>query len=157
MIDDGLVILAMATQMVINILETVFVDVMLEVQAVQKDHKKPPLGFAKTTATFAHYQWAVAYLYFTGIWAVKGSFLAFYDRLTQRLTWFRRAWWAAIAITILTYIGSLLAYGFLDGDRFETSLKNEAIKYQFSADLATDVISMVFHILMSAWSLIADL
>ena len=145
MIDDALVILSITTLTIINILETVYVDVMLEVQAVQKDHKKPPPGFAKTTITFAHYQWAVAYLYFTGIWAVKGSFLAFYDKLTRRLNWFRRAWWAAIVITILTYIGSLLAYGFLDGDRFETSLKNEAIKYQFSADLTTDVISRDFH------------
>ena len=44
-------------------------------------------------------------------------------------------------LTILTYIGSLFAYGFLDGLKFETDLRNEAIIYQFSADFTTDVLS----------------
>ena len=72
---------------------------------------------------------------------MKGSFLAFYDSLTQRLPFYRRAWWAIIVLTILTYIGSLFAYGFLDGLKFETSLRNEAIIYQFTADCTTDILS----------------
>ncbi len=141
MLDDALVILALVAVLIINILETVNVDLMLEVQSVQKDHQKPPPGFQKKTLTFAHVQWAVAYLYFTAIWAVKGSFLTFYDKLTQRLKWFRRAWWATIVITVLSYVGSLIAYAFLNGISYATSTKNEAIRYQFSVDLATDIFS----------------
>ena len=108
---------------------------------VQIYHASKPHDYEKIADSYAKYQWADAYLFFTGIWAVKGSFLAFYDGLTNRLTYYRRAWWATIVITILTYIGCLFAYAFLAGPKFKTSLKNEAIKYQFSADVSTDVLS----------------
>lgn len=108
---------------------------------VQVNHAPKPHDYEKIADSYAKYQWADAYLFFTGIWAVKGSFLAFYDGLTNRLTYYRRAWWATIVITVLTYIGCLFAYAFLAGPKFKTSLKNEAIKYQFSTDVSTDVLS----------------
>lgn len=114
------------------------------IQAVQINHQAKPSDYQAIADSYAKYQWADAYLFFTGIWAVKGSFLAYYDDLTRRLTTFRRAWWVTIVFTILTYIGSLFAYAFLDGTHFKTNLRNEAIKYQFAADLSTDVFSM-FH------------
>lgn len=111
------------------------------IEDVQIHHAPKPPDYEKQAESYAKYQWAVAYLFFTGIWAVKGSFLAFYEGLTRRLTIYRRAWSVIVAITISTYIGSLFAYAFLDGMRFKTNLKNEAIKYQFSADLVTDIFS----------------
>ena len=46
-----------------------------------------------------------------------------------------------IVFTILTHIGSLFAYeyDFLDRTKFKMNLRNEAFKYQFAADLLTDV------------------
>ena len=124
-----------------DILESIMSPRTFIIQSVQINHHAKPPDYEEISASFAKYQWAEAYLFFTGIWAVKGSFLAFYDGLTRRLPKYRRAWWATIVLTILTYIGSLFAYAFLDGLHFKSNLKNEAIKYQFSADLSTDVFS----------------
>ena len=141
MVDDGLVILAITCLLTSDIAATVMAPKIYIYQSVQVDHIPKPSHYQAIADSYAKYQWAVAYLFFTGIWAVKGSFLAYYDDLTKRLTPFRRAWWLAIGFTILTYIGSLIAYAFLNGLKFETNLKNEAIKYQFAADLSTDVFS----------------
>ncbi|KAL8722745.1 MAG: hypothetical protein Q9181_007422 [Wetmoreana brouardii] len=139
--DDILVILAMTCLLVSDILKTYTAPTMYIVQAVQAGRISKFKGYKDTADTYAGYQWAAAYLFFTGIWAVKGSFLAFYDVLTNRLAPYRRAWWVTIALTILTYIGSLFAYAFLDGTRFSKVLHNEAIKYQFAADITTDILS----------------
>ncbi|KAL9034923.1 MAG: hypothetical protein Q9214_006824 [Letrouitia sp. 1 TL-2023] len=139
-IDDGLVALSVIMLTAISIMQTAYVDTSFKVQAVRTEHHPKPPDFERTTKLFAHYQWAIAYLFFTGIWAIKGSFLAFYDQLTQRLPHVRRAWWIAIIFTVLTYIGSLFAYAFLNGNQFKQSLRNKGINYQFAADLTTDVI-----------------
>ncbi|KAL8822608.1 MAG: hypothetical protein Q9191_006660, partial [Dirinaria sp. TL-2023a] len=140
MVDDGLVILALVCLLAGSIMFSVLIDTTFTVQDVHIYHAKPPPHFENLTHRFAKYQWAGAYLFFTGIWSVKGSFLAFYDDLTKRLPLYRRGWWVTIVITVLTYIGSLLAYAFLDGVRLTNNSKNEAIKYQFSADLITDLL-----------------
>ena len=142
MVDDGLVILAMICLLTNDIVYTMARSSIYVIQSVQFDHHPKPSHYQQVADTYAKYQWANAYLFFTVIWAVKGSFLAYYDDLTKRLTPFRRAWWATVAFTTLTYIGSLFAYAFLDGLHIKTNLRNEAIKYQFAADLSTDVFSM---------------
>ena len=142
MVDDGLVILAIICLLTNDIVYTMARSSIYIIQSVQFDHHPKPSHYQQVADTYAKYQWANAYLFFTGIWSVKGSFLAYYDDLTKRLTPFRRAWWTTIVFTILTYIGSLFAYAFLDGVHVKTNLKNEAIKYQFAADLSTDVFSM---------------
>ena len=143
MVDDGLVILAMICLLASDVINTAMLSQTYIIQNVDFYHLPEPTHYQAIADLYAKYQWAVAYLFFTGIWAVKGSFLAYYDDLTKRLTSFRRAWWVTILFTILTYIGSLFAYAFLDGVKFKTNLKNEAIKYQFAADLSTDVFSML--------------
>lgn len=148
MVDDGLVILAIICLVVSDIINTTFLSKTFIVQDVKIFHHTKPPHYQAVADAYAKYQWADAYLFFTSIWAVKGSFLAYYDDLTKRLTTFRRFWWAAIVFTILTYIGSLFAYAFLDGVQFKETLKNEAIKYQFAADLSTDVISMLKNYLL---------
>ena len=145
MVDDGLVILAMICLLANAVILTAILSETYIVQSVQIDHVSTPPHYESISSSYAKHEWAVAYLFFTGIWAVKGSFLAYYDDLTKRLTFFRRAWWATIVFTILTYIGSLFAYAFLDGTHFKKSPKTEAIKYQFAADLSTDVFSLSFH------------
>ncbi|KAL2050101.1 hypothetical protein ABVK25_009604 [Lepraria finkii] len=150
LVDDGLVCLAITCLLVSVITNTVFASRTYVVENVQINHASKPHDYEKIADSYAKYQWADAYLFFTGIWAVKGSFLAFYDGLTNRLTYYRRAWWATIVITILTYIGCLFAYAFLAGPKFKTSLKNEAIKYQFSADVSTDVLITLIPLTL-AW------
>ncbi|KAL8936649.1 MAG: hypothetical protein Q9216_004818 [Gyalolechia sp. 2 TL-2023] len=139
-LDDGLVALSMLMFTALSILQTAYVDTTFKVQAVRTEHRPMPADFEEASNRYARYQWAIAYFFFTGIWAVKGSFLAFYDKLTQRLPRIRKAWWIGIVITFLTYIGSLFAYAFLNGLKFKRSLRNKAINYQFAADFATDII-----------------
>ncbi|KAL8784409.1 MAG: hypothetical protein Q9195_009054 [Heterodermia aff. obscurata] len=140
MVDDGLVIFAFTCLLIGSIIFSVFIHTTYVVQDVNVQHAKPPSHFKEMLDQYKRYQWAGAYLFFTSIWSIKGSFLAFYDDLTRRLPRYRRAWWAAIVITVLTYIGSLLAYAFLDGIQLTTTSRNQAIKYQFAADLVTDLI-----------------
>ena len=146
MVDDGLVILAMVCLFASDVINTTMLSKTYTIQDVQIFHIPKPSHYQATADSYAKYQWADAYLFFTSIWAVKGSFLAYYEDLTKRLTTIRRAWWATIVFTILTYIGSLFAYAFLDGVHFKTNLRNEAIKYQFSADLSTDIFSGSLHL-----------
>ena len=140
-IDDLLVALALICLLVSAIVQQSSPHQIFLVQDVTLKLLPKPPDFQAVRVNVAKYYWIEAYLFFTGIWAVKGSFLAYYDSLTQRLPWYRRAWWVTTAITILTYIGSLLAYGFLNGLQFKTNPKNRAINYQFSADFVTDVLS----------------
>ncbi|MCJ1461164.1 hypothetical protein MMC28_011546 [Mycoblastus sanguinarius] len=139
-IDDGLVILAMTCLLVSDILNSIMAPQKFIVQGVKINHDPKPVNYGDISASFAKCQWADAYIFFTCIWAVKGSFLAYYDGLTQRLTYYRRAWWFVIGFTILTYIGSLFAYAFLDGLSIQVNLKNKAIEYQFAADFITDIL-----------------
>ena len=141
MIDDGLVILAFICLLAGSIMFSALIHTTYVVEDVAVYHAKPPPHFEDLLHQYAKYQWAGAYLFFTGVWSVKGSFLAFYDDLTRRLPRYRRAWWAVIVITGLTYIGSLLAFAFLNGIRLTTTSRNESIKYQFAADLVTDLLS----------------
>ena len=140
-VDDGLMILAVVCFLAQPISLTVGAPTMFILQEVRVQHVRPPPNHGHLTTSFTRSQWAVAYCFFTGIWAVKAAFLAFYDNLTKRLRNYRRAWWTVIAFTVATYIGSLFAYAFLDGMRFRHSSQNEAVKYQFSADLTTDIMS----------------
>ena len=142
MVDDGLVILAMICLLTNNVNYTMARSSIYFIQSAQFDHLPKPYDYQEVADSYANYQWANAYLFFTGIWAVKGSFLAFYDDLTKRLTTFRRAWWTTIAFTIFIYIKTLFAYASLDGVHIKKILKNEAINYQSAADLSTDVFSM---------------
>ena len=141
-VDDGLVFLAVICLLRTDIINTTKLSRTYTIQNVRINHQAKPSDYQAIADSYAKYQWADAYLFFTGIWAVKGSFLAYYDDLTKRLISFRRAWWVTIVFTILTYIGSLFAYAFLDGINFKMNLRNEAIKYQFAADLSTDILSM---------------
>lgn len=148
MVDDGLVILAIICLLANDTVYTTMFSKTYIIQNVDGYHVSKPFHYQEIVNSYVKYQWAGAYLFFTGLWAVKGSFLAYYDDLTKRLTIFRRAWWVTIGFTILTYVGCLFAYAFLDGNNFKTKLKNEAIKYQFAADLSTDVFITMIPLLM---------
>lgn len=114
----------------------------MTVQAAQQNGSSLPLTYHQDQLTYGKHQWAVSYLFFTSIWLVKGAFLAFYNDLTAKLPWYRKAWMAIIVFTIVTYVGSLLAYGLLNGLRFgDKDHKNQSIRYQFAADFTTDVLS----------------
>ena len=141
-LDDWLVAFAVFMLALKSILMTAYTSNTFMIQSVQIDHHRKPPDFRKKQLLYAHYQWAIAYFFFTGVWAIKASFLAFYNPLTRRLPLMRRAWYAATGFTALTYVGVLVASGLLNGNHFSASLKNKGINVHFACDLSTDVVSM---------------
>lgn len=74
-------------------------------------------GRAQLTPTFmlraSYYlkcQLASIVLFWTCLWSVKASFLAFFYQLTERLTWPRRAWWVLVVFTTLAFTASVISY-----------------------------------------------
>jgi hypothetical protein len=49
-------------------------------------------------------------LFWTCLWAVKASFLAFFKRLTTNVRGYSIAWWVIAVITSLAFVGSIITY-----------------------------------------------
>jgi hypothetical protein len=55
-------------------------------------------------------QFAETFLFWTCLWSVKASFLAFFKRLTNNLKAHIVAWWIIVAITALAFAGCVISY-----------------------------------------------
>ena len=55
-------------------------------------------------------QFTETMLFWTCIWLVKASFLAFFKRLTTNVKGHAIAWWVITVITGLSYIGAAITY-----------------------------------------------
>jgi hypothetical protein len=83
---------------------------MYELLAVSVGRKQPTPAFLLRGSYYLKCQFASTVLFWTCLWSVKASFLAFFFQLTKRLTWPRRAWWAITTITALAFAGSIISY-----------------------------------------------
>jgi len=72
---------------------------------VSAGRQAPTPDFLDRLYVFNNAQFAFTFLFWTGLWAVKAAFLAFFYRLTYQLCWPRRAWWVILVLAILSYIG----------------------------------------------------
>ena len=63
-----------------------------------------------TVSYFMKLQFTVTILFWTCLWLVKASFLAFFHRLTDNLRNYVRAWWCITIFTGLAYIASMITY-----------------------------------------------
>ncbi|KAF2404903.1 hypothetical protein EJ06DRAFT_485279, partial [Trichodelitschia bisporula] len=59
---------------------------------------------------YMRYQFSSTLLFWTCIWLVKASFLAFFKRLTLNLKAHTIAWWVIAGLTIAGYAGSVISY-----------------------------------------------
>ena len=59
---------------------------------------------------FLKFQFAETFIFWTCLWAVKASFLAFFKRLTTNVRFHYAAWWVIVVITALAYIGCVITY-----------------------------------------------
>lgn len=55
-------------------------------------------------------QFAATVLFWSCLWAVKGCFLAFFFKMTEGLKPQRIMLWIVVAITSLSYLGSVITY-----------------------------------------------
>ncbi|KAI9652943.1 MAG: hypothetical protein M1831_006272 [Alyxoria varia] len=140
MLDDAFVTLALLLLLAVSILLTIESHPTFVQQDVQYFHKEPPTDYKQLADRYTRAQWANAYIFFCGIWTVKGAFLAFYSNLTHNLPTYRKIWWAIVVFTFLTWIGALISYALLFGNIAYKGPKNRAIYYAFSSDIVTDVL-----------------
>jgi hypothetical protein len=83
---------------------------MYELLAVSIGRKQPTAEFLQRASYYLKCQFASTILFWACLWSVKGSFLAFFFKLTERLTWPRRVWWAITTITVLAFVGTVISY-----------------------------------------------
>lgn len=110
LIDDYWALLAFVFLLINSVPLTVAKVPTFVVQGVQFDRLQKPGDFKHETTRFDDLQWAISNIFFSGLWSVKGSFLAFYKELTEGLTAHRLAWWFIVVVTVLTYIGSIVGF-----------------------------------------------
>lgn len=58
---------------------------------------------------FMKYEFTIIGFFWTILWCVKASFLAFFYTLFEGLPKYRRAWWGIVVLTFLTYVGCWVA------------------------------------------------
>lgn len=166
LLDDAFLVFALICDIASTILITRITNNLYAQQAVVYEHHGKPPNYKEASSNYADEEWANAYLFFSCLWSVKASFLAFYGNLTKGLKAYRIAWWALIGLCILTYIGCLISYPFLNitgnttGKMFSTASidcqrsqadriylertklnRSYSITYEFSVDVVTDILS----------------
>ena len=67
----------------------------------------PPPDFPHNTETYLRRTVVVISFFYTGLWAVKLSFLLFFKRLGQNVRNQKLLWWAVLAIIAATYFACL--------------------------------------------------
>ncbi|KAK3075664.1 hypothetical protein LTR53_000812 [Teratosphaeriaceae sp. CCFEE 6253] len=83
---------------------------MYELLAVSVGRETATPAFLLRGSFYLKCQFASTLLFWTCLWSVKASFLAFFRQLTANLKWPRMAWWVVTIITTLAFIGSIITY-----------------------------------------------
>lgn len=89
---------------------TVMSSPMYELLEVSTGLRQPEPSFVQRGSNYIKCQFASTLLFWTCLWSVKASFLAFLHRLTKQLNGPRRVWWLIVGFTVLTIIASIISY-----------------------------------------------
>lgn len=108
-ISDLCVYLALATLFAMAVLYRYVIPDMYEVDRVAAHEEPLSANFESDADFYLRCQFALIVLFWTSVWAVKFSILAFYrslfDKLTLHTTILRWAWWCVLTLTGLFYLG----------------------------------------------------
>jgi hypothetical protein len=118
--DDGfagfaLVCLLAHAIVVTTMAPDMYITLKIEKMTGNKKRQSPPDMaqmapiFAKITR-YLKLQFAETFLFWSCLWSVKASFLAFFKRLTNNLKAHVIAWWIIVGITALAFAGSVISY-----------------------------------------------
>ncbi|KIW06247.1 uncharacterized protein PV09_02720 [Verruconis gallopava] len=161
-IDDGLAgfalicLLANATLTQI-MLPSMYVAVEME-QFSASIKRAATINIIGTIPHFLKYQFAETMIYWTCLWAVKGSFLAFFRRLATNVRGHLIAWWIIVIITALAYIGCVITYPVSCSDFSgigcttprNVRLALVSLRFSTSVDILTDLLIMALPMSL-AW------
>ena len=113
----------------------------------------PPDTFEKDTENYFKGTLVVLVFFFTSLWAIKLSFLMFFQRLGQNVTGQKKLWWCVFSLTVATYLVAIgvLQYSCLAGpfqELFQNCTGNRPVQYQrmtlkftCAMDVLTDYLS----------------
>jgi hypothetical protein len=70
----------------------------------------PPADFMERSTFYLKCQFAATCLFWSCLWAVKASFMAFYKKLTEGIKGLSQAWWAVAVFIFLAYLACIISY-----------------------------------------------
>ncbi|TKA77897.1 hypothetical protein B0A55_03341 [Friedmanniomyces simplex] len=146
-IDDGFAVLALAILFANGAVMTAMAPPMYELLAVSVGREEPTPAFLIRASFYLKCQFASTVLFWSCLWSVKASFLAFFRQLSEGLAWPRRAWWAVTTITMMAFLGSIITYpvsctSFVLGEcQSPENVDRSLISLRFSTavDIITDI------------------
>jgi hypothetical protein len=131
---------------------------MYELMEVTAAIRIPGPNFIENAERYMKSSLAALFMFYVGLWTVKMSFLVFFYRLGEQVTYYRISWWIVTIFTVaagFTCIGTI-QYNCLSKPIMEVMIKctsHDAIQFQnitlkvnCALDVFTDVLSMSFPI-----------
>jgi hypothetical protein len=108
-VDDYFFLLALAILISSAIVLHFMIPAMYTLVLVQLGRVKPTSTILDTATLFMKYQLTTVILFWSCLWSVKGSFLAFFYGLTRNLKSQRIMWYAVTTFTVIAYIGCIIS------------------------------------------------
>lgn len=155
-LDDAFVYFALTALIAMSVLYTLIGRTVFEIVLVGEDQEQPTLEFESQLPLFFKAQFAIILLFWTTLWAVKFSFLTYYQKLFVGLPGhMRKLWWAVVIFTAFAYIGcwitQLLAclpiqtyFNNQCGTPRDIFVGNLSLYYATAVDIVCDVLSQLY-------------
>ena len=106
--DDALVFFACLLLLINSIIWQVSKDdLYLDIGISSGQIFPPPVDFPERTTRYLRRTVIVIVFFYTGLWAIKLSFLIFFRRLGHNVRNQKPVWWTVLAITVATYFACL--------------------------------------------------
>ena len=106
--DDALVLFACLLLLINTIIWQVSKsDLYLNLEVSSGQIFPPPANFPERTTRYLRRAVALIIFFYTGLWAIKLSFLIFFKRLGHNVRNQKAVWWTVFAITVATYCATL--------------------------------------------------
>ena len=102
--DDILVIIALAVLLASAVLYQITLVPMYTLLRVAAGLEPPKADFMQMGSKYLKLQFAITCLFWTILWTVKLSFLAFFRRLSSGLKQHETAWWIVLVFVVLSYV-----------------------------------------------------
>jgi hypothetical protein len=156
-LDDGFVIFAWLLALLTAVDWQVVADFLFHFIDVTRGRLWPPPAiFVNDSERYYKGSVVVIVMFYTGLWAVKFSFLLFFKRLGQNVAGQKVLWWCVLGFTVVTYLLCIgdIQYSCLAAPFAKIEIRcstDSAVQYQrvtlainCAVDVVTDYLSVSF-------------
>jgi hypothetical protein len=102
--DDILVLVALGMLLASAVLYQIILTPMYTLLRVAAGLEAPKEDFVQKGSKYLKFQFAITCLFWSILWTVKLSFLAFFRRLSSGLKKHKTAWWIVLSFVLLSYV-----------------------------------------------------